>query len=155
MSEIKVNKENNSDAKDPTVDDYLPMESKANFKVKMSSVLVKKQNQTNNNNDNIVDKIENYDNTIFVLNNEEEKNNPIYNLNASNRNNDEKKPEKKSFVKNAKSWIGKTWQNIKNYDYSKLNIFKQEEMEEILDAHGFPMKVPKRKNKTNPEKTDK
>jgi hypothetical protein len=37
----KVNKENNSDAKDPTVDDYIPMESTANFKVKMSSELVK------------------------------------------------------------------------------------------------------------------
>ena len=41
MSEIKVNKENNSDAKHPTVDDYIPMESTANFKVKMSSELVK------------------------------------------------------------------------------------------------------------------
>ena len=41
MSEIKVNKENNSDAKHPTVDDYIPMDSTANFKVKMSSELVK------------------------------------------------------------------------------------------------------------------
>ena len=90
-----------------------------------------------------VDKSDNIDNTITVLNNEEDKNNPINNLNVSNKNNDEKNPEKKGFFQNAKSWIAKTWQNI------KLNVFQKEETEEILDAHGFPMRIPKRKFKTN------
>ena len=153
MTEMKMNKENNPDIKEPTMEDIQAMESAANFKVKMSSE-TKNKNSTNDNIMKVEDKIEN-DNTIYVLNNEEEKNNPIKNLNVSNKNNEEKKSEKKGFVQNAKSWFGKAWHNIKNYDYSKLNLFKQEETEEILDAHGFPMRVPKKKNKTNTEKKDK
>ena len=147
MTEMKMNKENNPDIKEPTMEDIQAMESAANFKVKMSSE-TKNKNPTNDNIMKVEGKIEN-DNTIYVLNNEEEKNNPIKNLNVSNKNNDRKIPEKKGFFQNAKSWIGKTWQNI------KINVFQQEEMEEILDAHGFPMKIPKRKIKTNPEKKDK
>ena len=49
-----------------------------------------------------------------------------------------------SFMQKTKTWIGKTWTNIKNYDYSKFNIFKKEEMEECLDAHGNPIKIPKK-----------
>ena len=143
MTEMKMNKENNPDIKEPTMEDIQAMESAANFKVKMSSE-TKNKNPTNDNIMIVEDKIEN-DNTIYVLNNEEEKNNPINNLNVSNKNNEEKKSEKKGFVQNAKSWLGKAWHNIKNYDYSKLNLFKQEETEEILDAHGFPMRVPKKK----------
>ena len=153
MTEMKMNKENNPDIKEPTMEDIQAMESAANFKVKMSSE-TKNKNPTNDNIMKVEDKIEN-DNTIYVLNNEEEKNNPIKNLNVSNKNNEEKKSEKKGFIQNAKSWFGKAWYNIKNYDYSKLNLFKQEETEEILDAHGFPMRVPKKKNKTNTEKKDK
>ena len=154
MSEKEINNENNAEIKN-TIDDYKGMESNLNFKYHINPDKQKNQNQSKNNNVQNVDKPDNIDNTITVLNNEEDKNSTINNLNVSNKNNDEKNTEKKGFFQNAKSWIGKTWQNIKNYDYSKLNIFKQEEMEEILDAHGFPMKVPKRKNKTNPEKTDK
>ena len=47
-------------------------------------------------------------------------------------------------MQKTKTWIGKTWTNIKNYDYSKFNIFKKEEMEECLDAHGNPIKIPKK-----------
>ena len=66
--------------------------------------------------------------------------------------NEEKNNNKKSgFFSKTKSWLGKTWTNIKNYDYSKLNIFKGEEMEECLDAHGFPMKIPKRRHNQNPQ----
>ena len=55
-------------------------------------------------------------------------------------------------MQKTKTWIGKTWTNIKNYDYSKFNIFKKEEMEECLDAHGNPIKIPKKKHKTIPNK---
>ena len=66
--------------------------------------------------------------------------------------NEEKNNNKKSgFFSKTKSWLGKTWTNIKNYDYSKLNIFKGEEMEECLDAHGFPIKIPKRRHNQNPQ----
>ena len=47
-------------------------------------------------------------------------------------------------MQKTKTWFSKAWQNIKNYDYSKLNIFKGEEMVDCLDAHGFPLKIPKR-----------
>ena len=66
--------------------------------------------------------------------------------------NEEKNNNKKSgFFSKTKSWLGKAWTNIKNYDYSKLNIFKGEEMEECLDAHGFPIKIPKRRHNQNPQ----
>ena len=65
---------------------------------------------------------------------------------------EEKNNNKKSgFFSKTKSWLGKAWTNIKNYDYSKLNIFKGEEMEECLDAHGFPIKIPKRRHNQNPQ----
>ena len=66
--------------------------------------------------------------------------------------NEEKNNNKKSgFFSKTKSWFWKAWTNIKNYDYSKLNIFKGEEMEECLDAHGFPIKIPKRRHNQNPQ----
>ena len=145
MSEIVINNENNAEIKNP-IEDIEATQSNLNFK---SHINQKNQNQSKNNNVQKLDKSYNIDNTITVLNNEEDKNSPINNLNVSNKNNDRKIPEKKGFFQNAKSWIGKTWQNI------KINVFQQEEMEEILDAHGFPMKIPKRKIKTNPEKKDK
>ena len=70
--------------------------------------------------------------------------------------NEEKNNNKKScFFSKTKSWLGKAWTNIKNYDYSKLNIFKGEEMEECLDAHGFPIKIPKRRHNQNPQNKKK
>ena len=72
-------------------------------------------------------------------------NNPIANEENNNNN------KKSGFFSKTKSWLGKTWTNIKNYDYSKLNIFKGEEMEECLDAHGFPIKIPKRRHNQNPQ----
>ena len=73
-------------------------------------------------------------------------NDTINNLN--NPNTSEKKP---SFMQKTKTWLGKAWTNFKN---SKFNIFKGEEMEECLDAHGFPMKIPKRKHNQQPEKKE-
>ena len=72
-------------------------------------------------------------------------NNPIANEENNNNN------KKSGFFSKTKSWLGKAWANIKNYDYSKLNIFKGEEMEECLDAHGFPIKIPKRRHNQNPQ----
>ncbi len=72
-------------------------------------------------------------------------NNPIANEENNNNN------KKSGFFSKTKSWLGKAWTNIKNYDYSKLNIFKGEEMEECLDAHGFPIKIPKRRHNQNPQ----
>ncbi len=92
------------------------------------------------------------DKSIIYLKNEDSYNIAILKK-LSNENKEEEKNVKKktTFFQNAKSWFGKAWNNIKNYDYSKLNIFKGEEMEECLDAHGFPMKIPKRRHNTNPE----
>ena len=68
--------------------------------------------------------------------------------NLNNPNIPEKKP---SFMQKTKTWLGKAWTNFKN---SKFNIFKGEEMEECLDAHGFPMKIPKRRHNQQPEKKE-
>ena len=113
-----------------------------------------------NNNENVI--IENKD---TKLNKETMIDKSMINLKAINQNNEiinnlnsndksEKKMTKKnlSFMQKTKTWIGKTWTNIKNYDYSKFNIFKKEEMEECLDAHGNPIKIPKKKHKTIPNK---
>ena len=92
------------------------------------------------------------DKSVLALKNDESQNIEILNkLNNGNKEEEKNATKKTSFMQNAKAWFGKTWNNIKNYDYSKLNIFKGEEMEECLDAHGFPMKIPKRRHNTKPE----
>jgi hypothetical protein len=48
-----------------------------------------------------------------------------------------------SFMQRTKSWMSNMWTNVKNYNYGKYNIFKKTEMEDILDAHGNHMKIPK------------
>ena len=69
----------------------------------------------------------------------------------NNLNNPNTSEKKQSFMQKTKTWLGKAWTNFKN---SKFNIFKGEEMEECLDAHGFPMKIPKRKHNQQPEKKE-
>ena len=51
--------------------------------------------------------------------------------------------QKLSFMQRTKSWMSNMWTNVKNYNYGKYNIFKKTEMEDILDAHGNHMKIPK------------
>ena len=94
----------------------------------------------------------NNDNTLDTLHIEESKNYIINKLNTEKKPDDKMTEKKQSLMQNTKSWISKTWNNIKNYDYSKWNIFKGEEMEECLDAHGFPIKIPKKRHNTKPEK---
>ena len=92
------------------------------------------------------------DKSVIALKNDESHNIEILNkFNNENKEEVNNAKKKTSFMQNAKAWFGKTWNNIKNYDYSKLNIFKGEEMEDCLDAHGFPMKIPKRRHYTKPE----
>ena len=112
------------------------------------------ENQANNP-DITTNKDTNIDGTMIALNADQSQKNMISKLNIQNKQedkNDEKKNEKKAgFMQNTKSWFNKAWNNIKNYDYSKWNIFKGEEMEECLDAHGFPMKIPKKKHQPKPK----
>jgi hypothetical protein len=51
--------------------------------------------------------------------------------------------QKLSFMQRTKSWMSNMWTNVKNYNYGKYNIFKKTEMEDVLDAHGNHMKLPK------------
>ncbi len=55
----------------------------------------------------------------------------INNLNSNDKS--EKKMTKKnlSFMQKTKTWIGKTWTNIKNYDYSKFNILKKKKWKNV------------------------
>ena len=52
-----------------------------------------------------------------------------------------------NFMQRTKSWMSNIWSNVKNYNYR--NMFKKTEMEDVLDAHGNHIKLPKnRKEKT-------
>ena len=62
------------------------------------------------------------------------------------KNNNSTNP-KQSYMQRTKSWMSNIWTNVKNYNYR--NIFKKTEMEDVLDAHGNHIKLPKnRKEKT-------
>ena len=122
------------------------IESRINLKIN-----IEPKNKNNNQNEldnNINLKTQediNPDKTIVPLNNIGEiQNDTLNELNAKKNKNQEIIQKKPSLMQKTKTWFGKAWQNIKNYDYSKLNIFKGEEMVECLDAHGFPMQIPKR-----------
>ena len=56
-------------------------------------------------------------------------------------------------MQRTKSWMSNMWTSVKKFDYGKYNIFKRTEMETILDAHGFPMRVPKRREEKKKEET--
>ena len=80
---------------------------------------------------------------------QDEKNDIISNLNKEKEPEPKKEvPPQQSKVKRyyqaTKTFFYNSWQKVKNYNYSKYNIFKREEMVECLDAHGFPMRLPKR-----------
>ena len=112
----------------------------------------KEENPSNINKDIESNQQLNLDHSLNQLKNDGFENDTINRLNVKNPQNDKITEKKPSMMQNTKSWISKTWNNIKNYDYSKLNIFKGEEMEECLDAHGFPIKIPKKKHKPIPPK---
>ena len=50
----------------------------------------------------------------------------------------------KRYYQATKNFFYNSWKKVRNYDYSRYNVFKKEEMVECLDAHGFPMRLPKR-----------
>ena len=77
--------------------------------------------------------------------------NGINNDIINNLNNPKKSEEKQSFMQKTKKWLGNAWTNFKN---SRFNIFKGEEMEACLDAHGFPMKIPKRRHNQQQDKKE-
>ena len=77
--------------------------------------------------------------------------NGINNDIINNLNNPKKSEEKQNFMQKTKKWLGNAWTNFKN---SRFNIFKGEEMEDCLDAHGFPMKIPKRRHNQQQDKKE-
>ena len=151
-SEIK---ENNQEKKS----DVEGVESRINLKTN-----IEPKNKNNNQNEldnNINLKTQediNPDKTMVPLNIIGEiENDTLNDLNIPKNKNQEIIQNKPTLMQKTKTWFSKAWQNIKNYDYSKLNIFKGEEMVECLDAHGFPMQIPKsalqqKKNKKEEKK---
>ena len=118
------------------------IESSLNLKINTEP---NNQNELDNNINLKTQEDINPDKTIVPLNNiGETPNDTLNELNISKIKNQEIIQNKPSLMQKTKTWFSKAWQNIKNYDYSKLNIFKGEEMVECLDAHGFPMQIPKR-----------
>ena len=101
-----------------------------------------KINEKNEKNDINIDK------SALALK-QDEKNDIINNLNKEKEPEPEKEvkpqPSKmKRYYQATKNFFYNSWKKVRNYDYSRYNIFKKEEMVECLDAHGFPMRLPKR-----------
>ena len=154
MENESETKENNQEKKSHVEG----VESRINLKIN-----IEPKNKNNNqneldNNINLKTQEFNPDKTMVPLNTIGEiENDTLNGLNISKIKNQEIIQNKPSLMQKTKTWFSKAWQNIKNYDYSKLNIFKGEEMVECLDAHGLPMQIPKRvlqqkKNKEDEKK---
>ena len=133
---------NKEQSKEEEINEQIESDTVTNFKIKDEP----KINITKENND--IKQNEGHDkdtSTItFVPNGI---NNDIIN----NLNNPKKSEEKQSFMQKTKKWLGNAWTNFKN---SRFNIFKGEEMEDCLDAHGFPMKIPKRRHNQQQDKKE-
>ena len=134
--------------------EYDTTETNTGLQIDIANEITNQKNKSknNNNNDNLtLNDIKIDDTDVIVLNNQIiDKNSSLKKLNETKKEDNKVIEKKKGFFQNSKEWINKTWNNIKNYDYSKLNIFKGEEMEECLDAHGFPMKIPKKRHNQKP-----
>ena len=154
MENESETKENNQEKKSHVEG----VESRINLKIN-----IEPKNKNNNqneldNNINLKTQEFNPDKTMVPLNTIGEiENDTLNGLNISKIKNQEIIQNKPSLMQKTKTWFSKAWQNIKNYDYSKLNIFKGEEMVECLDAHGLPMQIPKRvlQQKKNKEEEKK
>ena len=101
-----------------------------------------KINEKNEKNDINIDK------SALALK-QDEKNDIINNLNKEKepKPENEVKPQPskmKRYYQATKNFFYNSWKKVRNYDYSRYNVFKKEEMVECLDAHGFPMRLPKR-----------
>ncbi len=133
---------NKDQSKEEEINEKIESDTVTNFKIKDES----KINITKENND--IKQNEGHDkdtSTITFVPNSI--NNDIIN----NLNNPKKSEEKQSFMQKTKKWLGNAWTNFKN---SRFNIFKGEEMEDCLDAHGFPMKIPKRRHNQQQDKKE-
>ena len=152
--EIKNDKEKNSQPEDNNDNDndnnkYSTTEANLNIKPNL------KEKDENTNNKNIKKGKNNIDNSTLILfdKNSQEKNDGLNQLNNQVEQNKNTDTNNQSFIQRTKSWMSNMWVNIKNYNYGKYNIFKRTEMETILDAHGFPMRVPKRREEKKKEET--
>ena len=128
------------------------LETVTNLKVEVENKkIIDKENEIKENNDILEKKESTIDKSIIALNPNGNNNDIIKKLNNPNKSENKMTEKKPSFMQKTKSWLGKAWTNFKN---SRFNIFKGEEMEECLDAHGFPIKIPKRKHNQKPDKKE-
>ena len=154
--------ENESETKENNQENNYNIEGiESSLNLKINNEPENKNNNQNELDNNINLKTQediNPDKTMVPLNIIGEiENDTLNDLNIPKIKNQEIIQNKPTLMQKTKTWFSKAWQNIKNYDYSKLNIFKGEEMVECLDAHGFPMQIPKsalqqKKNKKEEKK---
>ena len=94
--------------------------------------------------------------TLILINEKDQKNGDILkqlnnnDTQSNNTNNTNNSTGNRSFMQRTKTWMSNMWSNVKNY--TKYNIFQMTEMEDILDAHGNPMRVPKKRSDKKIEK---
>ena len=150
--EIKISKEEkyediNPVQPDETLENYNIQTTLANLNINFENEEPKDTLGKIKNNTKIKDIP--IDVSTAVLNNDENPvNGTINQLNIpANTSNEDKRADNAnqnlSFMQRTKSWMSNMWTNVKNYNYGKYNIFKKTEMEDILDAHGNHMKIPK------------
>ena len=136
----------NTNQKDNKIE-YDDTETNMGLKIDIINEITNQKIKSENDKNKTTNNMKIDDASIIKLNNQIfDKNSSLKKLNEPKKEDNKVIGKKKGFFQSSKEWINKTWNNIKNYDYSKLNIFKGEEMEECLDAHGFPIKIPKRRN---------
>ena len=133
---------NNDQSKEKENTEQIDLNTIATFKIKDEP----KINITKENNDIKQNEGQNKDTSTITF-----VPNGINNDIINNLNNPKKSEEKQSFMQKTKKWLGNAWTNFKN---SRFNIFKGEEMEDCLDAHGFPMKIPKRRHNQQQDKKE-
>ena len=140
----------NTNQKDNKIE-YDDTETNMGLKIDIINEITNQKIKSENDKNKTTNNMKIDDASIIKLNNQIfDKNSSLKKLNEPKKEDNKVIEKKKGFFQSSKEWINKTWNNIKNYDYSKLNIFKGEEMEECLDAHGFPMKIPKKRHNQKP-----
>ena len=133
---------NKEQSKEEEINEKIESDTVTNFKIKDEP----KINITKENNDIKQNEGQDKDTSTITF-----VPNGINNDIINNLNNPKKSEEKQSFMQKTKKWLGNAWTNFKN---SRFNIFKGEEMEDCLDAHGFPMRIPKRRHNQQQDKKE-
>ena len=143
-----INKEKNNVEFEDKEEDDKGEETKNYFLInknenKEMELLEDKENKTNIKKRNIDAS------TLVLKNNDSIGNNNLSQLNKENPEikKNENNNLNQSFMQRTKSWMSNMWNNVKNYDYGKYNIFKKTEMEDCLDAHGNHIQIPKNREK--------